>query len=317
MQKTSVICVNYGGTTDTVACVKSLLRSKVPVQIVVVDTTPNDPDLQGYLSIAPDAILLRAEENVGFGRANNIGIDWVLAKNSCEFVFCLNNDAIIYPESVECLQNAMAAQPDVGIMTPRIAYLGDPAKLWYGGGEIDWRRASAFTPGFNGGADASLAMTERDVTFASGCALFIRRSTLEQLGGFDPRFFMYEEDVELCLRAREQGIRIRYIPTSLVLHRGQGSGRGDGEDYADFWSTKNEKLPFYAFHVIRNRLLNVYLHARGWQRIIVWIFFPLFLLRRIIPFLLGRRWDAVIAMCKGITDSWRSRRTLISDKHTS
>jgi len=64
------------------------------------------------------------------------------------------------------------------IMTPRIAYLDDPQKLWYGGGEIDWRRTSAFTPGFNQSAQAKLAMTERDVTFASGCALFVRASVL-------------------------------------------------------------------------------------------------------------------------------------------
>jgi len=78
MPNTAVICVNYRGTSDTVACVKSLLQSKVQVQVVVVDTTPHDPALQAGLTFAPDIVLLRAPENVGFGRGNNIGIDWVL-----------------------------------------------------------------------------------------------------------------------------------------------------------------------------------------------------------------------------------------------
>jgi GT2 family glycosyltransferase len=202
----------------------------------------------------------------------------------------------------------MRADRQVGIMVPRIAYFDDPETLWYGGGDVEWRRASAFTPGINRSASAALALSERDVSFATGCALFARASVFRQLGGFDPRFFMYEEDLELCLRAREKGIRIRYIPRSLVLHRVQGSSRGAANDRRDFWSVDNPRLTFYAYHVIHNRLLNADLHARGKQRLTVIVFFPLFLIRRAIPFLVGGRVDAVWAMFRGITDFWRTRR---------
>ena len=307
MQRTIVICVNYRGANDTIACVKSLLLSAVPVQIVVVDTTPDDLELEPGLAMAPNVVLLRASDNVGFGRGNNIGIEWVLKNSSCEYLFLLNNDTTIYPDSIECLENAMVAHPDVGILAPRIAYLDAPDTLWFGGGEIDWRRASAFTPGLNGNVQAPLAMTERDITFATGCALFIRRSAIEKLGGFDPRFFMYEEDTELCLRAKENNIRIRYIPKSLILHRVQGSSRGGGRVQESFWSIESKNLPFYTFHVIRNRLLNVYLHARGRERIIAIMFFPLFLVRRAVPFLMGGRVDAVAGMFRGIFDFWKTR----------
>ena len=313
MPRTSVICVSYRGAEDTIACVRSLLQSTVPVRIVVVDTTPNDPDLERGLLFAPDVVLLRATENVGFGRGNNFGIEHELEHSTSEFLFLLNNDAPICPESIERLEAAMAAHLDVGIMVPRIVRLDDPARLWYGGGEIDWRRASAFTPGYNGDAQAPLALAERDVTFATGCALFIRRAAAERLGGFDPRFFMYEEDVEFCLRARENGIRIRYIPGSLVLHRVQGSSRDGHEDRGNFWSVKNPRLPFYAFHVMRNRLLNISLHARGWDRMTAVVFFPLMVVRRAVPFMLGRRFDAVTAMFKGMADFWRTRRTATAD----
>jgi len=279
-----------------------------------VDTTPNDPDLEPGLSFAPDTVLLRAHDNVGFGGGNNLGIDWALEHSEGEYIFLLNNDATIYPDSIEHLEQAMADHPDVGIMVPRIAYLDDPARLWYGGGEIDWRRASAFTPGCNGDVQAPLAMTERDVTFATGCALFLRRSVAEKLGGFDSRFFMYEEDVDLCLRAAENGIRIRYIPHSLILHRVQGSSRSGDKGRSDFWSVDNARLPFYAFQVIRNRLLNVSLHAHGRQRLIAVAFFPLFLIRRAIPFVLGGRFDAIGGMVRGITDFWQVKGV---PKHTT
>jgi len=230
---------------------------------VVVDTTPNDPELETALSFAPGVMILRATENVGFGRGNNLGIQWALRHSQCDFIFLLNNDAVIFPDSVFTLEKAIEAQRGVGIMVPRIAYLDDPNTLWYGGGEVDWRRASGFTPGINRSATADLALIERDVTFATGCALFLRRTTLRKLGGFDPRFFMYEEDVELCLRALSQRIRIRYLPSAFILHRAQGSSRGSGQDRTDFWSTYNPRLPFLCYHVIRNRLLNVAMYARG------------------------------------------------------
>jgi GT2 family glycosyltransferase len=278
------------------------------VKIVVVDTTPNDPELEAALNFAPDTTILRAAENLGFGKGNNLGIRWAVQHSGCELFFFLNNDAVVEPNSVETLERAMSIQGEVGIMVPRIAYLDEPEMLWYGGGEVDWRRASAYTPGIGHSAVAELAMTERDVTFATGCALFVRRSVIRLIGGFDPRYFMYEEDVELCVRASKNGVRIRYLPASKILHRVQGSNRKSNESCPGFWTTTNPRLSFYTFHVIRNRLLTVYLHARGRNLLIVTVFFPLFLIRRAVPFIWGNRLDAVIAMFKGVVDSWRSIR---------
>ena len=280
--------------------------------IVVVDTTPNDPDLPEMLDFAPNVTLIRASGNVGFGRGNNLGIKWALEHTICEFIFLLNNDAVIYPETIARLEAEMSTNPEVGIMTPRIAYMDDPEKLWYGGGEVSWRRASAFTPGFNLSSHSTLAMTERDVSFASGCALFFRAPTLRKLGGFDPRFFMYEEDVELCLRAAKMGIRIRYMPQSLILHRGQGSDPGAPRGSQNLWSVKSARLPFFTFHIFRNRLLNVYLHARGKELLTVIVFFPLLMIRRAAPFLIGGRMDAVRAMIRGMVDFWKVRRATVT-----
>ena len=303
--KTCVISVSYRGSVDTAACLRSLQASATPARVVVIDTTPNDPLLCSALEFTPDVTLIRASGNIGYGRASNLGIQWALENTACEFFLLLNNDAVVFPDSIEILELAMGRHPEVGIMTPRIAYLNDPEMLWYGGGEIDWRRASAFTPGFGEAVNAPLAMIERDVTFASGCALFIRRHIAMRLGGFDPRFFMYEEDVELCLRAVGAGIRIRYIPDALVLHRAQGSSREASNDREQFWSCQSASLPFYAFHVMRNRILNIRLHAHGWNRLVAATFLPLMLARRAIPFLFGGRVDAVVAMFRGVADSLR------------
>ncbi len=308
MSDTCVILVSYKGSVDTAACLESLARSETPVTAVVVDTTPNDPELQLVVSRFPNTHLICADANLGFGGGNNLGIRWALRHTSCEYLFLLNNDALVFQTNVSELEAKMSVRSDAAILTPRIAFRDYPDRLWYGGGDVDWRRASVFTPGFDGPINAPEALRERWVTFASGCALFVRRSVMISLGGFDPRFFMYEEDVEWCLRAQKHGFRILYVPKTLILHRAQGSSNPtEKEDRADFWSPKNARLPFYAFHIIRNRMLNVYTHASAGQKLLVAIFFPLYLLRHGIPFLLGRRPDAVWAMFRGIVDSWKHR----------
>lgn len=311
MINTCVVIVSYKGAVDTALCLRSLAESDTPVTAVVVDTTPNDPELHAVVAEFPNAHLLNASDNLGFGGGNNLAIRWALEHTSCDYFFLLNNDALVFPTTIGELETQMAARPEAAIVTPRIAFRDRPDRLWYGGGDIDWRRASVFTPGFNGPVDAPEALRQRFVTFASGCALFMRRSVLITLGGFDSRFFMYEEDVELCLRAQKHGFRILYVPATLILHRAQGSSNSDDEDNrADFWSVKNPRLPFYAFHIIRNRMLNLFTHASAQQKLVAAVFFPLYLLRHAVPFLLGGRPDAVLAMFRGIIDSWAYRKQI-------
>ena len=314
MARTCVVIVTYRGAEDTAFCLASLSSSTVPLRMVVVDTTPHDETLSAVLSRFPEAHLIRAAENLGFGRGNNMGIRWALEQTDCDYLLLLNNDASVFPDSIEQLEQYLQVHSEFSILTPRIAYRDDPQKLWYGGGDVDWRRVSAFTPGFNGNVNAPTALQERNVTFASGCALFMRRSAMETVRGFDSRYFMYEEDVEWCLRAGRKLLTIRYVPSVLVLHRAQGGSKSEEQDRTDFWSVRNPRLPFYAFHVIRNRLFNLAMYAHGRNRLVALAFFPVYIARRAGPFVLGGRWDAVLAMFKGMADFWKHRKIQAVDE---
>ena len=81
----------------------------MPLDIVVVDNTPNDPELEPALSFCPKVTLIRAPDNLGFGRGNNLGIEWALKNTGCEFIFIFNNDATVQPDSIEILEKAMDA----------------------------------------------------------------------------------------------------------------------------------------------------------------------------------------------------------------
>ncbi|MBC8489542.1 MAG: glycosyltransferase family 2 protein [Bacteroidetes bacterium] len=299
MIRTVVILVNYYGAKDTEKCVKSLLNTSIPPKIVIVDNASREAGLEIIEKIYPEITILYSRENLGFGRGNNLGIKWALNNTQCEFVFILNNDTIVESNTIQKLEQAMDEHPEAGITAPRIVLAEDPSKLWYGGGDVDWKRGRAQIPGYMADSESSSAMTERYVAFASGCALFVRRMVIEQIGGFDKRYFMYEEDLELCLRAASNDFSIWYQPNALVRHQGQGSQKWS-EEFITIQSHKNPNLPFFMFHITKNKLLTMSLHAKGWNSVKFWFVFPIFWVMKSLKFMFHGRFDASLAMFRGV-----------------
>jgi len=306
MNKVAVVTVNYHGARDTFACITSLKKSNIPVTLVVVDNSPNDTELETGLQDYPDVKLINAPDNIGFGRGNNLGIEWILKNTNCEFVFILNNDATVRSDTIGCLIQAMGDHPEAAIVSPRIVFAEEPDKLWYGGGEVDWKRGGAKTLGVLGAADAPLARQARHVSFATGCAMFFRRSVLEEQKGFDSRFFMYEEDLELSLRVQESGWKIWYEPSALVFHVGQGS-QENREKFVPRFSPKNPNLTFLVYQGVKNSLLNMGMHAHAKNKIKFFLYYPVFLGLKCVQWALNGRWDAVKSTMKAVID-YRSER---------
>ena len=303
MSRTSVIIVNYNGADDTRQCLDSLSRVSPTPKMIVVDNASTEGGVEEAMADYPGVELIHSSVNVGFGRGNNLGIRRALSETDCEFVFLLNNDATVEPQTIRRLEETLDEHPEAGIAAPRIVLTEDTGVLWYGGGEVDWRKGGVRSPGYMGAADSEDALREREVGFSSGCAMLIRRSVLERAGGFDPRLFMYEEDLELGLRIRRSGWSIRYAPEALVLHRVGGTQRRDGGGYVPELSPQNPRLPFHAFHRIKNRLLVMRLHARGKDALRFAIFFPAFLVYKCSGYALRGRWDGIRAVLSGLRES--------------
>jgi GT2 family glycosyltransferase len=308
MTRTCVILLNYNNAEDTYLCLKSLRQSLVPVDVVVVDNSPDDPNLARARNEFPFVKFSNSPVNIGFGQGNNLGVKLASSQNTYDFFFFLNNDATIDENSIQALQSALDQHPEAGITVGRIVFGEDPNVLWYGGGEINWWFGGGKTPGNFGSSTALLAMTGRHVPFATGCALMIRRSVLETCGGFDSRFFLYEEDLELCLRVAEHGWGIWYEPGARIVHRCQGSLRTEGSLVTTIGplSPRNPHLTFYIFHIFRNRCLNMYLHARGTDRLRFLLGFPLFVFYKCGIFMKSKRFDALGAICKALVDCVRT-----------
>jgi len=310
MSRTAVLTVHYNSIEDTKRCADSLsLLRNIPL-LVVVDNSSQESNVENALVGYPNLELIRSGENLGFGRGNNLGIRWILSHTDCEFIFLLNNDAIVKPDTIALLEEAMDATPEAGIVSPRIVFMENQNLLWYGGGSINWCRGKGKVPGYLGPADTKSARTTREVTFISGCAMFIRRTVLEQVGGFDPRFFMYEEDLELCIRVQKAGWGLRYVAEPKVLHKVQASKRKEGDVYLSPRDPRNPSLPFFIYHMTKNRLLNMYMHARGINGIRFLIGFPLFLVVDCIRYALAGRWDALVSATKGFASFVSARNQM-------
>lgn len=258
MLRTAAAIVHYGRYEPTLACLQALGHSEWPVQAWVVDNGGPEAG-RGDLRRQVGERWIDPGENLGYGRALNRVATQALESDGYDLLLCLNNDALVTPQAIGQLVRALEADPGRAIAVPRILRQEDPERLWYGGGEIDWLRGSARVDG--GDPESAEARRARDVGFATGCVMLVRLEAMAVAGGFDQRYFLYEEDVELSIRLRAAGWSLRYVPEAVVRHAGQGSQRTDGEPFVPIDRADNPRAAMLTELRVCNRLLTVSQHA--------------------------------------------------------
>jgi len=223
----SVIIVNWNTRDDLRECLRSLhpsLHQGLQVEIIVVDNASWDDSVAMVKREFPDVKLIENRLNEGFGKAHNRAA--LIAQG--RYLMLLNSDARAHPGALKDLVDYADAHPDVGIIAPKV--LNPDGSLQYSCRRFPVYEAGLFRNTILGRlfpqnrfvrdylmTDFDHAHTA-DVDWVSGCAMMIRRETWHQLGGFDERFFMYCEDVDLCWRAHEAGWRVVYHPEAVVTH---------------------------------------------------------------------------------------------------
>jgi GT2 family glycosyltransferase len=258
--KTCIILVNYNSIEDTIECVKSisLVIGDLPHVVVVDNASNNQKDIKDHLSFYPKLKIILNRVNVGFGKANNIGIDWVFDNIQCDYVFILNNDTLIDEASISLLEQAfLNASNDVVLVAPKILINDNHSEIWYEGATINFKRVTPSRT-FNNG----YGFTE----FASGCSMFFKHDYLKKLKGFDPFFFMYDEDVELSLRVTKQGLKILYLPEAVIYHKCQGSQTKQKNIPGNQLHPNHPSLLFYLKNTIVNRRYIINKHLRGFEK---------------------------------------------------
>lgn len=225
--KLSILIVNWNSKDYLRDCLWSIRRtcSGLSLQVVVVDGGSFDGCSEMLVSEFPEVKFVQSPENIGFGRSNNLGFDSVTG----EALLLLNPDTELRPGAVAELLKNLEQMPDVGIVGARL--LNSDGSLqyssvhplpspWNAAFDTDWGRRRWWSrKGPPADSDA------REVEAVSGACMMLRSETFRRLGGFDSRYFMYAEDMDLCFRIRSSNLRILHAPRAVVLHHGGGSSR--------------------------------------------------------------------------------------------
>lgn len=215
----SVILVNYKGAEDTITCLRAFDDVDWPadrLELIVVDNDSRDGSAERIRAAVPGARVIESGSNSGFAGGCNLGV----AHATGEYVAFINNDARPHREWISAAVAAFEAEPDVASVASkvldwdgRLVDYVDGALTWYGMGY----KAETERP------DEGQWDEPKDVLFGTGSALFVRASVYREVGGFDERFFMFYEDVDLGWRLNLLGYRVRYVPGSVAYHKHHAS----------------------------------------------------------------------------------------------
>jgi len=228
----SILMVNWNTREMTLACLRSIYAEArtTSFEIILVDNGSQDGSADAIASAFPQVRLIAETRNHGFARANNIAAD----KARGQYLLLLNTDTLVLDDAIDRLVNAARAFPQALIWGGRTLF-GDgqinPSSVW---GRITGWSAVCFALGlrslFRGSAlfnSEGLGDWQRDsirsVDIVSGCFFLIPRAFWVRLGGFDPKFFMYGEEADLCARARALGARPMITPDARIIHYGGAS----------------------------------------------------------------------------------------------
>jgi GT2 family glycosyltransferase len=220
----SVVIVNYNTADLLEDCLESLFRltKGVSYEAIVVDNASSDGSAARVRGRFPQVRLIESGENLGFGRANNLGA----AAARGEYLFFLNSDTVLENDATSMLRDYVEAHPgSTGVVG---AYLRNGAGLESNCYGIFPSYGSYLASRLLGFMDQSriegtTEETERRVDAVTGADMFMRASLFRKLGGFDPRFFMYFEETELQRRVRRLGLARVIVPGPRIVHREGGS----------------------------------------------------------------------------------------------
>ncbi|MDA9151578.1 glycosyltransferase family 2 protein [Schleiferiaceae bacterium] len=245
-----IILVNYHTAQLTLRLIDSIKKfdTKRICSVVIVDNSVSREERNLLLKADRDSVsFIFTEENIGFARACNIGAER-LVSNGTEYLFFINTDVILTTPTLYEIVRKLNEHVDIHLISPVIhAFPKKSFKPWFCGAKIS--KWNGKIKDISVPSGQSLYETD----FISGCFLALRTADWRKLKGFDERFFMYVEDVELSLRARKLGMKLVVIPQLEIMHEVGGSQVEKTELRG--LSVKNQNFLFHLEHKFRNRLL--------------------------------------------------------------
>lgn len=232
----SIIIVNYKTKELTINCLDSVYESHlqgIDYEVIVVDNASEDGSIEAVEAHFPQAVIIRNDENLGFSKANNIGI----MHSRGDYILLLNSDTIVEQETLKMSLSFIQARPQVGALG---------CKVVLENGELDAACKRSFPTPANGFYHAfkldkrfpkNRCFGEYNLTYVDpenicsvdcvmGAFMLVSRRVINTVGMLDEDYFMYGEDVDWCYRIKQAGFQIIYYPKVRIFHYKKASGIG-------------------------------------------------------------------------------------------
>jgi GT2 family glycosyltransferase len=248
----SIIIVNYNTCSLTLQCLRSIYEKTIDInfETVVIDNASIDNSIERIKEEFPQVILIDNDRNIGFGRANNIGIQIIKGRN----VFFLNSDTILLNNSIKYLSDYLDENIMVGAcggnlfngeMNPMHSYrMLFPSIIWEVNsllGNMIERILYIRNREFN------YTGRPHEVAYITGADLMIKKNVLDFVGYFSSAFFMYYEDTDLCYRIYQNGYKIISLPTAQIQHL-EGKSSHNKISSKKILMINKSRLMYYKLH---------------------------------------------------------------------
>jgi GT2 family glycosyltransferase len=293
MSKTPTVAglvLNYNGREVTLETLSSLVQVDYPAfDIVMVDNGSSDGSSAAVAEAYPEVLQISVADNRGISWGLNHGIAWAL-EQGYDYVLLMNNDIEVAADFLTELVRAAEAEPSAGCLGPKSYYYFDRERLWSAGGLLRFRESVTRERG-DGQIDRGQYDRQEVVPYINGCAMLVRRRALEQVGMWDPVYYLGVEDADFCVRLRQAGFVCVYVPSARLWHMISHS--------------IGVYKPTRTYHTGRSSAIFLRKYGRPWHYLSVLAFaclaFPLAFLRE----LPKQNQAAVVQKWKGFLDGLR------------
>ena len=241
----TAIVLNHRHDEDTLRCVAALAQSDHPRLSMIVVDNGSGPDAVARLveGLEPTTSLILSPENIGYAAGNNLAIERAL-RLGADFVWLVNPDVVVTPETLPVLIGAAGARPAAGIIGCQILEGGSrPSRVLFNGGFVDWERGGAALHRnsgdvFDESADPGPVF---DVDYVTGAAMLVRAGVFRSVGLIPEEYFLYFEETDFNLRATRAGWEVVVAPAAVAWHFKRSTGK--------------LPEPYYVYYYVRNRIV--------------------------------------------------------------
>ncbi len=282
-----IIILQYGNSQDTIQCLNSVKElSYSNFRTIVVDNASSTIDQDSIREYAKSQLreiqpgwseaisqgqpknlsrisLIFNPQNLGYAEGNNVGIKYALSEGA-DYVFILNNDTTIEPDTLDKMVSAAEADPMVGALGPAIK---EPDRTVYYG------KTSWLKPEFQHSTNPPPKKYLGPKDYLIGTGMLLKRELLEKIEGFDAIYFLYFEDADFSIRAQQTGYKLKVVPETVIHHQVSASTKQLGSPLILRYHMRNALIfnslnapwtikPFIIFwagYVILKNLLKIFL----------------------------------------------------------